>query len=66
MSYAEKHSIPLNSLEGFVRQIIGWREFVRGIYQEEGQKQIKSNYWNNKKKLSSSWYDGTTGIAPTR
>ena len=64
VSYAEKHSIPLNSLEGFVRQIIGWREFVRGIYQEEGQKQIKSNYWNNKKKLAPSWYDGTTGIAP--
>jgi len=64
VSYAEKHSIPLNSLEGFIRQIIGWREFVRGIYQEEGQKQIKSNYWNNKKKLAPSWYDGTTGIAP--
>lgn len=64
VSYAEKHSIPLNSLEGFIRQIIGWREFVRGIYQEEGQNQIKSNYWNNKKKLAPSWYDGTTGIAP--
>jgi deoxyribodipyrimidine photolyase-related protein len=64
VSYAEKHSIPINSLEGFIRQIIGWREFVRGIYQEEGQNQIKSNYWNNKKKLAPSWYDGTTGIAP--
>ena len=61
------HSVqhfPLNSLEGFIRQIIGWREFVRGIYQEEGLNQLKSNYWGNKKKLSSSWYDGTTGIAP--
>jgi deoxyribodipyrimidine photolyase-related protein len=62
--YSDKNSIPLNSLEGFIRQIIGWREFVRGIYQEEGLNQLKSNYWGNKKKLSSSWYDGTTGIAP--
>ena len=64
MTYAEKNSVPINSLEGFVRQIIGWREFVRGIYQEEGQNQIKSNYWNNDKKLTQSWYDGTTGITP--
>jgi len=64
IKYAEKNSIPLNSLEGFVRQIIGWREFVRGIYQEEGQNQLKSNYWNNKKKLTQSWYEGTTGIVP--
>ena len=64
IKYAEKNSIPLNSLEGFIRQIIGWREFVRGIYQEEGLNQLNSNYWSNKKKLTSSWYDGTTGIVP--
>ena len=64
IKYAEKNSIPLNSLEGFIRQIIGWREFVRGIYQEEGINQLNSNYWGNKKKLTSSWYDGTTGIVP--
>jgi deoxyribodipyrimidine photolyase-related protein len=64
VQYADKNSIPLNSLEGFIRQIIGWREFVRGIYQEEGLNQLNSNYWGNKKKLASSWYDGTTGIVP--
>ena len=64
IKYSDKNSIPLNSLEGFIRQIIGWREFVRGIYQEEGDNQLKSNYWNSKKKLTQSWYDGTTGIAP--
>jgi (6-4)DNA photolyase len=28
----KQHGVPLNSLEGFVRQIIGWREFVHGVY----------------------------------
>ena len=64
LKFAEKNSIPLNSLEGFIRQIIGWREFIRGIYHAEGVNQSNSNYWNNSKKLTSSWYDGSTGIEP--
>ena len=55
---------PLNSLEGFVRQVIGWREFIRGIYQQKSEYQITKNYWNHTKKLGSSWYEGKTGILP--
>ena len=62
--YAEANDIPLNSLEGFVRQIIGWREFIRGIYQNFSEKMIDSNYWNHNRKLSEAWYTGDTGIAP--
>ncbi len=64
LKYGEKESVPLNSLEGFIRQIIGWREFIRGIYVEEGKFQKTQNYWNHKNKLSSSWYEGNTGLVP--
>jgi len=60
LKYAKKESVPINSLEGFIRQVIGWREFIRGIYVEEGNFQISQNYWNHKNKLSSSWYEGNT------
>ncbi len=55
---------PLASLEGFIRQVIGWREFVRGIYQNFDDVQRKTNYWKAKRKLNPCWYDGTTGIEP--
>tara|TARA_B100001079_G_scaffold85775_1_gene73787 strand:+ start:2314 stop:3801 length:1488 start_codon:yes stop_codon:yes gene_type:complete len=60
----EKNKIPLNSIEGFIRQIIGWREFIRGIYQEKGEFQKRSNFWEHKNKLTDSWYEGNTGIVP--
>jgi deoxyribodipyrimidine photolyase-related protein len=55
---------PLQSVEGFVRQVIGWREFVRGIYREFGEKQETANFWGHERELAGSWYDGTTGIPP--
>ncbi len=57
-------SAPLQSVEGFVRQIIGWREFVRGVYREHGERQNESNFWGHKRELTAAWYDGTTGIPP--
>ena len=60
----DEKNIPINSVEGFIRQILGWREFVRGIYQLKGFEQKKANFWSHKRKLANSWYDGTTGILP--
>ena len=64
VSYARDTNVPLNSLEGFVRQVIGWREFVRGIYHEFGTLQKQSNFWRHERTPGQSWYDGTTGIVP--
>ena len=60
----KKNDVPLNSVEGFIRQIIGWREFIRGIYQVKGDYQKKVNFWGHKNKLTDSWYEGNTGIIP--
>lgn len=55
---------PLNSLEGFVRQVIGWREFMRAVYLREGVKQRTTNALGYTRKIPASFYSGTTGIEP--
>ena len=59
-----KNEIPLNSLEGFVRQIIGWREFIRGVYHYKGVQQRNSNFFDFNRKMPKSFYDGSTGVFP--
>jgi len=56
--------VPLNSLEGFLRQVIGWREFVRLVYLTRGRQQRTRNYWNFTKPMPAAFYDGTTGVEP--
>ncbi|MBZ0182024.1 MAG: cryptochrome/photolyase family protein [Melioribacteraceae bacterium] len=64
IEFALSNNIPINSLEGFIRQIIGWREFIRGVYILDGVKQRNSNFFDNQNKIPKSFYDGTTGIEP--
>ncbi len=64
LEYAGEHDVPLNSLEGFVRQVAGWREFVRGIYHNYSERQRSNNHWNHERALTAHWYEATTGIPP--
>jgi deoxyribodipyrimidine photolyase-related protein len=60
----QKVRIPLNALEGFIRQIIGWREFVRAVYILAGERQRLANFWGHGRKMPACFYDGTTGVEP--
>lgn len=64
ISYAKKHSISINSLEGFLRQIIGWREFVRASYLLKGNEQRSINFFNHQEKIPPKFWEGNTGILP--
>lgn len=64
LEHARTHSVPLNSLEGFIRQIIGWREFMHGIYRFHGVRVRNGNYWHHGEPLPESFHSGNTGIAP--
>jgi deoxyribodipyrimidine photolyase-related protein len=62
LSSYKKLEIPLNSIEGFIRQIIGWREFMRACYLLEGKKERTTNAFHHKNRLPKGFHDGTTGI----
>lgn len=64
LTYAQKNNIPINSTEGFVRQIIGWREFIRGMYELNGSYARTHNHWGFTRKIPASFYTGETGILP--
>ena len=64
LSFSAINNIPLNSLEGFIRQIIGWREFIRGVYVYKGTQERNRNFLNYTKKIPTSFYNGTTGVEP--
>ena len=57
-----KNEIPINSLEGFVRQILGWREFIRGVYWKNMPQYKEMNFWSHNNSLNENWYIGNTGI----
>lgn len=61
-----KQQVPLNSLEGLVRQLIGWREYMRYVYVMKYNLIRDANLPQNDMtfKTWTPWYNGTTGVYP--
>ncbi|EMI53845.1 cryptochrome/photolyase family protein [Rhodopirellula sallentina] len=64
IQFASKNDIPINSVEGFIRQIIGWREFMRATYEDQGVSMRTANHWKHHQAIPDCFYDASTGIDP--
>lgn len=64
LKVGRRDGIPLASVEGFVRQVIGWREFICGVYRHRSVALRTRNFWGFGRRIPQSFYDGTTGIPP--
>ncbi|MFN3592405.1 MAG: cryptochrome/photolyase family protein, partial [Thermaurantiacus sp.] len=58
-----RDAAPLNAVEGFVRQILGWREYVRGIYMVEGADYVRRNHLEASRPLPEFYWTGESGMA---
>jgi deoxyribodipyrimidine photolyase-related protein len=64
LKYSKRHEVPLNSLEGFIRQILGWREFIRAAYEVDGTNMRNQNFFNQARTLPPTFWTGETVILP--
>jgi len=63
--FYQSNNIGINSYEGFVRQIIGWREFILLMYKRNSLELRNGNFWDfEDKPIPLSFYTGQTGIRP--
>ncbi|MFM9421915.1 MAG: hypothetical protein RIR06_376 [Bacteroidota bacterium] len=54
----------MNNVEGFIRQILGWREFIRAVYVLKGVQERNSNFFDHYRKLPAGFWEGETGVRP--
>lgn len=59
-----KEKIPISSFEGYIRQLIGWKQGVRYLYEFHYNKFYKKNYLKHKNKISKRIWNGDTGLPP--
>ena len=59
---ADPAPVPLNAAEGFVRQVIGWREFTRHVYREAMPELASANQLDQSRELPPAYWDGDTDM----
>jgi deoxyribodipyrimidine photolyase-related protein len=59
-----KSKIPMNSYEGYIRQVIGWKQSMRYLYEFHFDKFNGTNFLKHNNKISKRFWDATTGIPP--
>ncbi len=57
---------PLASVEGFIRQVLGWREFIRGVYQLDMPDMAEANHLHATRALPAWYWSGATRMACAR
>tara|TARA_Y100000389_G_scaffold113324_1_gene110471 strand:- start:369 stop:1889 length:1521 start_codon:yes stop_codon:yes gene_type:complete len=61
-NYYHENKAPLNSVEGFIRQILGWREFIRGVYWHHMPGYCEKNFLNHKNDLPEFYWNANTKL----
>lgn len=58
--YEEK--LELNSIEGFIRQVLGWREYLHGVYHFTNEDYAQNNWFNHTEPLPAFYWDSQTDL----
>jgi deoxyribodipyrimidine photolyase-related protein len=64
LDVAERHGTPIASVEGFIRQVIGWREYMRASYVLRGREMRTGNTLGLTADLDPGWWTADTGLEP--
>lgn len=62
LEVGRKNGVEINNLEGFVRQVIGWREYMAIMYEKHGRYLRTQNFWELSDGMPKAIYGSKTGI----